>query len=219
MSYHLFPNHPSPRSILKLMLVLVGFLLITACTESRPTPNTSGALVGKRIAILVEEGFEQPELLKPRAALAEAGAETVIVSPHTGMLRAWNHDQWGVYVTVDSALSSVRPADFDGLLLPGGVINPDKLRLDPQAIEFVRTFVASGRPVASICHGPWMLVEANVVRGRRVTSWPSLRTDLVNAGAQWTDEPVVIDNHLVTSRKPEDIPQFNAAFIRMLSQP
>lgn len=166
-------------------------------------------LKGKRIAILATEGVEQVELVEPRKALDEAGAETTLIAPKEGEIRAWQHDKWGDQLRVDLPLSQARPDDFDGLLLPGGVMNPDRLRLERSAVEFVRAFAQSGRPIAAICHAPWMLVEADVVRGRSVTSWPSLQTDLRNAGARWVDREVVVDQGLVTSRKPDDIPAFN----------
>jgi len=165
-------------------------------------------LEGKRVAILVADGFEQVELTEPRKALDDAGAETVVVSPSEGRVRGWNHTEWGEEVAVDQALDEARPQDYDALLLPGGVINPDKLRILPRAVEFVRAFFEERKPVAAICHGPWTLIEAGVATGRRMTSWPSLKTDLKNAGADWTDKAVVVDRGLVTSRKPDDIPEF-----------
>ncbi len=177
-----------------------------------------GQLKGKKIAILATEGFEQSELLKPREALDEAGAETRVVSPMDGEIKAWDENDWGERVEVDVALSEADADDFDGLLLPGGVINPDKLRREPEAVEFVRKFFQAGKPVAAICHGPQMLIEADVVRGRTMTSFPSVKKDLMNAGAHWVDEPVVVDNGLVTSRKPDDIPQFNAKMIEEFAE-
>jgi len=161
------------------------------------------------VAILVAEGFEQVELTKPRDALDEAGATTYLISPESGQVKAWNEDEFGDMFPVDVALESAKAADYDALLLPGGVMNPDSLRIIPEAVEFVRHFFTSGKPVAAICHGPQMLIEANVVKGRKLTSAPSLQTDLRNAGATWVDETVVTDKGLVTSRKPADIPDFN----------
>jgi protease I len=175
-------------------------------------------LEGCKVAILVEDGFEEIELVKPRQALDGAGAETAIVSPRSDRVRAWSFTDWSDYFKVDVALDRARPDDFDALLLPGGVINPDKLRLQPQAVAFVEAFFSAGKPVASICHGPWTVIEAGAARGRRVTSWPSLRTDLVNAGATWVDEEVVVDQGLVTSRKPDDIPAFNRAMIDLFGR-
>jgi len=175
-------------------------------------------LTGMRVAILVENGFEQVELTEPRQALDRAGAQTAIVSPVRGQVRGWQFTQWGDSFGVDVALADARPENFDALLLPGGVINPDKLRMNAAAVQFVRAFFDTGMPIASICHGPWMLVEADVVRGRQVTSWPSVRTDLVNAGASWVDREVVTDDQLVTSRKPDDIPAFNRAMIELFAK-
>ena len=166
-------------------------------------------LSGKRVAILVTNGFEQVELTGPKAALEKAGAETEIVSPAGEKVKGWDTSDWGKTFRVDVPLKKAKADDYDALLLPGGVMNPDKLRLEPKAIQFVREFFDAGKPVAAICHGPWTLIEAGVVEGRRLTSWPSLKTDLQNAGADWVDEQVVVDNGLVTSRKPADIPAFN----------
>ncbi len=175
-------------------------------------------LSGKRIAILVTEGFEQPELTGPKEALEQAGARAEIISPAGEKVRAWKHTDWGDSFKVDVPLAEADPQNYDGLVLPGGVMNPDKLRQDQRAVDFVRALFQAGKPVAAICHGPWMLVEADVVRGRRVTSWPSLRTDLRNAGADWVDQQVVVDNGLVTSRKPADIPAFNAKMIEEFAE-
>jgi protease I len=172
-------------------------------------------LHGTRVAILVDDGFEQVELTAPREALDGAGALTRVVSPESGSVRAWDTDEWGTSVPVDVLLSEADPADFDALLLPGGVMNPDRLRMNRLAVEFVKSFFKDHKPVAAICHGPWMLIEADVVRGRMLTSWPSLRTDLRNAGATWTDREVVTDRSLVTSRMPDDIPAFNARMIAL----
>lgn len=170
----------------------------------------------KRIAILATDGFEQSELMEPRQRLMDAGFDVQVVSPKPGEIRGWKHKEWGDTVPVDVALSSASPADYDALVLPGGQMNPDALRMEPAAVEFVRAFAGSGKPLAAICHGPWLLVEAGAAKGRQVTSWPSLKTDLVNAGAQWQDAPVVTDGALITSRKPDDIPQFTDAVVRAL---
>ena len=175
-------------------------------------------LTGKRIAILATEGFEQSELEQPRAALDEAGATTEVISPQKGGIRGWDEDDFGDRVDVDRLLAEANPADYDGLLLPGGVMNPDKLRLEPKAVEFVRAFFREGKPVAAICHGPQLLIEADVVRGRKLTSYPSVKKDLINAGAHWTDAEVVVDQGLVTSRKPDDIPAFNAKMIEEFAE-
>ena len=150
-------------------------------------------LEGKRVAILVADGFEQVELTEPRKALDDAGAETCVVSPAEGKVKGWNHTEWGYEVDVDQPLERARSQDYDALVLPGGVINPDKLRVIPEAVALVRAFFEERKPVAAICHGPWTLIEAGVATGRRLTSWPSLRTDLKNAGADWTDQEVVVD--------------------------
>jgi protease I len=175
-------------------------------------------LTGKRVAILVADGFEQVEMTEPRKALEQAGARTDIVSPARGDVQGWNHHEKADKFPVQVALGSAKVGDYDALLLPGGVMNPDQLRTKPEAVEFVKSFVQDHKPVAAICHGPWLLAEAGVIRGRNLTSWPSLRTDLRNAGANWVDQAVVEDDGLVTSRKPEDIPQFNAKMIEEFSR-
>jgi len=175
-------------------------------------------LQGLRVAILAAEGFEQAELLEPRKALDQAGARTSVVSPAKGEVQGWKHFDKGEKVRVDVPLEQADSEDFDALMLPGGVANPDQLRTIPRAVEFVRQFFAAGKPVAAICHAPWTLIEADVVRGRSITSWPSLQTDLTNAGAHWVDQEVVTDNGLVTSRKPADIPAFNARMIEEFAQ-
>lgn len=178
----------------------------------------TGQLNGKKIAILVTDGFEEVELIKPRQALDEAGAQTQIVSPKDGKVKSWRFTEWGSELPVDVPLTQAKADQFDALLLPGGVINPDKLRMQPEAVAFVKAFFDAGKPVAAICHGPWSLIEAGVARGRRIASWPSLKTDIRNAGAEWVDQEVVKDGNLVSSRKPDDIPAFNRAFIELLSE-
>ena len=175
-------------------------------------------LAGKKVAILVAEGFEQVELTKPRGALVDAGAETTLISPKPGQVKAWKEDEFGETFDVDLELSKADADDFDALLLPGGVMNPDTLRTIPAAVEFVRHFFDEGKPVAAICHGPQMLIEADVVEGRKLTSFPSLKTDLMNAGAEWVDEEVVTDQGLVTSRKPADIPAFNKKMVEEFAE-
>jgi protease I len=175
-------------------------------------------LQNKRVAILATEGFEYVELTKPRQALEDAGAKTQVVSPKEGKIRGWDIDKWGDEVPVDVNLNSASPDNYDALLLPGGVLNPDKLRQEPKAVQFVKSFFEAGKPVAAICHGPWMLVEADVVRGRTITSWPSLKTDIRNAGGNWVDQEVVTDQGLVTSRKPDDIPAFNKKIIEEFAE-
>ena len=166
-------------------------------------------LHGKRVAALVTDGFEQIELFEPRKALEDAGAQVEVVALKDGEVRGWNRTDWGEPVKVHRKVDGAQPDDYDALLLPGGVMNPDKLRMDGKAVEFVRHFARSGKPIAVICHGPWTLVEAGVVRGVRMTSYPSLKTDLINAGANWVDEEVVVDRGIVSSRKPDDLPAFN----------
>ncbi|HVT35934.1 MAG TPA: type 1 glutamine amidotransferase domain-containing protein, partial [Nevskiaceae bacterium] len=170
-------------------------------------------LANKRVAILATDGFEQSELLEPRKALIEAGARAEVVSPKQGRIKAWKDKDWGEEVAVDKALSTADANDYDALVLPGGVMNPDHLRMEPKAVSFVRAFFEANKPVAAICHGPWTLVEAGVVQGRKLTSWPSLKTDITNAGGEWVDQEVVTDQGLVTSRKPGDIPAFNRKMI------
>jgi len=175
-------------------------------------------LKGKRIAFLATDGFEQAELLEPRKALDDAGATTEVIAPKNGKIKGWKGKDWGEEVKVDTALEDANPNDYDGLVLPGGVINPDHLRMDASAVNFVRQFVSTGKTVGAICHGPWTLLEAGALRGKTVTSWPSLKTDLKNAGANWVDGEVVIDGQFVTSRKPDDIPAFNKALIDAMEQ-
>lgn len=175
-------------------------------------------LHNKRVAALVENGFEQSELVEPKKALEQAGAKVDIVSPHSDKVKAWQHTNWGLELTVDRQLDEARPEEYDALLLPGGVMNPDKLRWNPTAVQFVKGFVQSGKPIAAICHGPWTLIEAGGVRGKKMTSWPSLQTDLRNAGAQWVDQECVNDHGLVTSRKPDDIPAFNKKMIEEFAE-
>jgi protease I len=175
-------------------------------------------LQGKKIAILVADGFEQVELTEPKQALERAGAQTQIVSPKLDQVRGWQHTEWGDSFPVDMPLDGADANNYDGLLLPGGVMNPDKLRRNPQALRFVQGFFAAGKPVAAICHGPWTLIDAGVVSGRKMTSYASIQTDLKNAGARWVDEEVVVDNGLVTSRKPNDIPAFNRKMIEEFAE-
>jgi protease I len=179
---------------------------------------TNGNLQGKKVAILATDGFEQSELLEPRKALDEAGATTQVVSPTGKKIKGWDQKDWGKEVSVDVPLDSANAEEFDALLLPGGVMSPDQLRMNPMAVQFVKQFTDAGKPVAAICHGPWTLVEAGAVRGRTMTSWPSLKTDLNNAGASWVDKEVVNDQGVVTSRRPDDIPAFNREMIRLFSE-
>jgi protease I len=175
-------------------------------------------LQGKRVAFLFTEGVEQVELTEPLEAVRKAGADTDLISLEKGEVEAWNHFDKGDKFKADHAVADVDASDYDGLVLPGGVANPDQLRADPDAVKFVRDFFEQKKPVGVICHGPWMLVEADVVKGRKVTSWPSVKTDLSNAGADWVDEEVVVDNGLVTSRKPDDLPAFCAKVVEELAE-
>jgi protease I len=175
-------------------------------------------LTGKRVAILATDGVEQSELTEPKKALEAAGASTKVVSPKEGKIKSWKQGNWADEITVDLALDQARAEDFDALMLPGGVRNPDRLRIEPRAVQLVKDFFAAGKPIAAICHAPWLLIEADVVRGRSVTSWPSLRTDLRNAGADWVDREVVTDEGIVTSRKPDDIPAFNRKMIEEFAE-
>jgi protease I len=175
-------------------------------------------LSNKRIAILATDGFEQVELIEPKKALEQAGATVHVVSPKPEKIRGWKFTDWGDEVKVDVPLEEARVEDYDGLVLPGGQINPDKLRLEGRAVAFVRDFFEAGKPVGAICHGPWLLVEADVARGRTVTSYPSVRTDLKNAGATWVDREVVVDRGLVTSRKPDDLEAFCAKVIEEFAE-
>jgi protease I len=173
---------------------------------------------GCRVAIMVTDGFEQVEMTEPRKALDEAGAQTDLIAPEKNEVQGMNHDEKGSKFPVDVLLSAASASAYDALLLPGGVANPDKLRTIPQAVQFVKEFAKNGKPIAAICHGPWMLVEADLVRGRKLTSWPSLQTDIRNAGGRWEDSEVVADGALVTSRKPADIPAFNRKVIEVLAE-
>jgi protease I len=172
----------------------------------------------KRVLILATDGFEQSELIEPKRALEDVGIETVVASPNTRSIRGWRKDDWGDSVAVDAALDSVSAEDFDALLLPGGQMNPDKLRMDDKAVDLVEAFNDAAKPIAAICHGPWLLVEADVVDGKTVTGWPSIHTDLENAGAEVVDQEVAIDGNLITSRNPDDIPAFSRALIEALSE-
>jgi protease I len=174
-------------------------------------------LHGKKIAILATDGFEQAELLEPRRALEAVGAKTQVVSLNAGNIKGWNEKNWGADVKVDVTVEDAKAADYDGLLLPGGVMNPDKLRINEQAVAFVKAFLDAAKPIAAICHGPWTLIEAQGVKGRTLTSWPSLKTDIQNAGGTWVDEEVAEDAGLVTSRKPADIPAFNRKMIEQFA--
>lgn len=175
-------------------------------------------LQGVRVGILVANGFEQVEMEKPRQALDDAGAKTFIISPEDQRVQGWNHYEKGDLFSIDVPLNLAKAEDFDALLLPGGVINPDKLRTLPQAVHFVKKIHDQQKPIAAICHGPWLLINAEIVEGHQVTSWTSIKVDLMNAGAEWVDEPVVCDHKLITSRNPDDIPAFNDAMIKLFQK-
>jgi protease I len=175
-------------------------------------------LSNKKVAILTEEGFEQVELTSPKEALEAAGATVHIISPKSGKIKAWDKTDWGIEIDVDKILSDASPDDYDALVLPGGVLNPDKLRQNKDAVAFASAFLDEGKPLAAICHGPQLLIETSMLNGRRLTSYPSLQTDLKNAGADWVDEEVVTDNGLVTSRRPDDLDAFNQKMIEEISE-
>ena len=175
-------------------------------------------LEGLRVAILATDGFEQSELLEPRKALDAAGATTEVVAPKPRAIRGWSHKEWGESVDVDETLEDVDAKDYDALLLPGGVMNPDALRMEPKAVAFVKDFFDAGKPVAAICHGPWTVVESGAAAGRTMTSWPSLQTDIRNAGGEWIDQEVVVEDNLVTSRRPDDIPAFNREMLALFAE-
>ena len=203
-------------------LLLVWLIVLSGCVtlEKAPhknLPRDNKMLTGFRIALLVTDGFEQVEMTKPRKALEDAGATVTLISPKETKVRGYNQDKKGDSFSVDLPLEKASSQDFDALLLPGGVKNPDKLRLNPQAIAFIKGMGKARKPIAAICHGPWTLINAGLVKGRTVTSWPSLEADLKNAGAHWVDREVVVDKNLITSRKPEDIPAFNEAMIKVFA--
>jgi protease I len=180
--------------------------------------NIEGKLTGKKVAILATDGFERSELMSPQSALLDVGATVHIISDHGGSIRSWHNSDWNETVDVDKTVNEVNADDYDALVLPGGVINPDKLRTNEKAVSFIRDFFAQHKPVASICHGPQLLIEAAVVEGRTLTSFPSIKTDLINAGAHWEDSEVVTDNSLVTSRNPDDLPAFNAKMVEEIAE-
>jgi protease I len=170
-------------------------------------------LADRRIAILATDGFEESELFGPKKAMEEAGAKVEIVSIHSGKIRAWKEGNWGKSIEVDSTVDETEGVKYDALMIPGGVMNPDRLRINKRAIEFIREFIIDHKAIASICHGPQVLIEAGLTKGKQMTSWPSIKTDLINSGADWIDEEVVVDDNLITARKPEDIPAFNKKMI------
>ena len=177
-----------------------------------------GKLSGKKVAILTENGFEEVELTSPKQALEEAGATVHIISPQKDTVKGWDHDHWSIELDVNKNIDEANTEDYDALVLPGGVLNPDRLRTNKKAIEFVREFLESGKPVAAICHGPQTLIETGLLQGRTMTSYPSIKTDLINAGVDWVDREVVVDNGLVTSRSPKDLPAFNKKTIEEINE-
>lgn len=179
---------------------------------------TKETLKGRNVAILATDGFERSELESPLARLKEAGASVDVIAPKSGEIRGWKDGNWSGTVSVDRTLDQASSDRYHALVLPGGVMNPDRLRRDEAAVSFIRDFFEQGKPVAAICHAPWLLAEADVLKGRRVTSWPSIRTDLVNAGAEWVDDEVVVDQGLVTSRSPQDLPAFNAKLVEEIAE-
>ena len=201
-----------------LVFTFLASLSLLGMVSASEPQGKAPDIKGKRVAILATDGFEQSELELPRKALDNAGAKTTLVSLQAGAIRGWKDKDWGNSVAVDITIDEVNTVQFDALLLPGGVINPDKLRMNPKAVQFVKDFADQGKPIGAICHGPWTLVEAGVVKGRRMTSWPSLKTDIQNAGGKWEDAEVVCDRGLVTSRKPDDIPAFNRKLIEEIAE-
>jgi protease I len=175
-------------------------------------------LTGKKIAILLTNGFEEVEMTKPREALLNAGAKTFLIAPEGNKVKSWRHDRWGKYFKVDKNLKNTNPGDFDAILLPGGVMNPDHLRTDKHAVKFVANFLKNNKPIAAICHGPWTLIETGKIKGMKLTSYHSIKSDLINAGAKWKNKKVVIDRNLVTSRSPKDLPAFNREIIKLFAK-
>ena len=178
----------------------------------------SKSLTHKKVAILATNGFEKSELFEPKKALEAAGAEVEVISIKSGKIKSWDKKDWGKAIEVDVTLRKADADEYDALVLPGGVMNPDTLRIDEEAIAFIKEFAKANKPIAAICHGPWTLIEAGLVEGRKMTSWPSLQTDLINTGAKWVDEEVVVDGNLVTSRKPDDLPAFNEQLILLITK-
>ena len=175
-------------------------------------------LKGKKVAILTESGFEEEELTSPKKALEDAGAEVEIVSPQKEKVKAWAHDHWSIELEVDVNIEDADPNEYDALMIPGGVLNPDKMRLNDKCVEFAQHFLEEGKPVAAICHGPQLLIETGMLEGRNMTSYHSIKTDLINAGAEWSDREVIVDNGLVTSRSPEDLEAFNKKMIEEIKE-
>lgn len=217
---HLFKSrkHLSPLYFKFVKPLLGSSVIIELILISDQLYNAMANLSNRKIAILTEEGFEQVELTSPKEALESAGATVHVISTKSGTIKAWDKNDWGIEIKVDKQLSDVSPDEYDALVLPGGVLNPDKLRQNKGAVAFVSAFLDENKPVAAICHGPQMLIETGMIRGRRLTSFPSLQTDLQNAGADWVDEEVVVDNGLITSRTPADLDAFNKKAIEEISR-
>jgi protease I len=203
------------RSSFTEACITAGFLLNKIFINQSNICKMEKLLRKKRVAILVANGFEQEELTRPKKALEEQGAKTEIVSIENGKVKGWDHTKWGDEFKVDVNVKDANPQEYDALLLPGGVMSPDNLRNNVKAVEFIKHFTDSKKPIAAICHGPWTLIETGFTKGRKMTSYPSIKTDLKNAGAKWVDEEVVVDQNLVTSRKPDDIPAFNKKMIEI----
>jgi protease I len=182
------------------------------------TKRNMANLKDRKVAILTENGFEQVELLSPKQTLEEAGVEVHIVSPQKKEVRAWDETDWGITISVDKNLEEANPGDYDGLILPGGVLNPDKLRRNKKAVDFIRHFLEASKPLAVICHGPQTMIETGLLRGRKMTSYPAIKTDLINAGVDWVDQEVVVDNGLVSSRSPKDLDAFNKKMLEELAE-
>ena len=180
--------------------------------------NVMSKLSGKIVAILTENGFEEVELTSPKKALEEAGAAVHIVSPQKEKVKGWNHDHWTIELPIDKNISDAKSEDYDALVLPGGVLNPDKLRMNKEAVEFAKDFLETGKPIAAICHGPQLLIETGLLEGRDMTSYSSVQTDLKNAGVNWHDREVIVDNGLVTSRSPDDLKAFNEKMIEEIAE-
>jgi protease I len=214
------PSFPAVTFLLSCNLLMAQDFCIYRMRTDLVNQNsiTMATLTGKKVAILTENGFEEVELTSPRKALEEAGAEVKIVSMQKGKVKAWDKDHWSIELPVDLALSDAKPEDFDALLVPGGVLNPDQMRAQQEYVAFAKHFLHEGKPLAAICHGPQLLIETGLLEGRHMTSYPSVKTDLMNAGVQWEDKEVVTDNGLVTSRSPKDLPAFNKKMIEEIQE-
>jgi protease I len=202
----------------RFKLIVVSINLAVINNSENIKLNKMGKLSGKKVAILTENGFEEVELTSPKKAMEDAGAEVHIVSPQKDKVKGWDHDHWSIDLPVDVQLGNAKPEDYDALMIPGGVINPDKMRANKDCVEFAQHFLEMGKPVAAICHGPQLLIETGLLEGRNMTSYPSIKTDLVNAGALWADKEVIVDNGLVTSRSPKDLEAFNRKLVEEIKE-